>query len=46
MIYKLTPSVDYNLWLKRFYTKLNDPTNQNSIKVSKVVEPTDKKTLL
>ena len=41
MIYKITPSVDYNYWLKRL-----DTTNQNSIKVLKVVEPTNKKALL
>ena len=33
MIHKITPSVDYNLWLKRLVTQLN----QNSIKVPKVV---------
>ena len=26
-----TPSVDYNWWLKRLDTKLNEPTNQNSM---------------
>ena len=36
---KFIPSIDYNLWLKRLDT-------QNSIKVSKVVKPTNKKTLL
>ena len=41
MIHKITPSVDYNYWLKRL-----DTTNQNSIKVLKVVEPTNKKTLI
>ena len=36
-----TPSVDYNKWLKRL-----DTTNQNSIKVPKVVKLTYKKTLI
>ena len=30
-------SVDYNKWLKRLDTKLNEPTNQNSTKVTIVV---------
>ena len=33
-------------WLKRLDTQLNEPINQNSIKVPKVVKPTNKKTLL
>ena len=37
-----TPSVDYNNWLKHLDTQLNEPTNQNSIKVLKVVNPTNK----
>ena len=40
---KNTPSVDYNEWLKRLDTQLNEPTNLNSIKVLKVFEPTNKK---
>ncbi len=32
---KFIPSVDHNQWLKRFVTKLNTATNQNSIKVPK-----------
>ena len=40
-----TPSVDYNWWLKRLVTELNEPTHQSLIKVPKVVEPTNKKTL-
>ena len=32
MIYKITPSVDYNKGLKRLDTQLNEPTNQNLIK--------------
>ena len=30
-------SVDYNYWFKRLDTHLNEPTNQNSIKATKVV---------
>ena len=45
-IHKINISVDYNYWLKRFDTWLNEPTNQNSIKVTKVVNLTNKKTLL
>ena len=40
------PSVDSNYWLKRFNTQLNDPTNQNSLKVPKVVKPIYNKMLL
>ena len=39
-------SVDYNYWLKRLNTQLNEATNQNSIKVTMFVKPTNKKTLL
>ena len=39
-------SLDYNKWLKHLDTQLNEPTNQNAIKVTKVVEPTNKKTVL
>ena len=42
MIHKTTPSLDYNLWLKRSETQLNELTNKNSIKVSKVTGPTNK----
>ena len=45
MIHKITPSVDYNKWFKRLDTQSNKPTNQNSIKVPKVVRLTNKKTL-
>ena len=34
---KSTPSVDYNSWLKRFDTQLNQPIK---IQVPKVVKPT------
>ncbi len=46
MIHKITPSVENNYGLKRLDTQLNEPTNQNSIKVPKVVKPTNKKILL
>ena len=39
-------SQNYNWWLKRLDTQLNEPINQNSIKVPKVVKPINKKTLL
>ena len=37
--------VDNNQWLKRMNVQLNEPTNQNLIKVPKVVKTTNKKTL-
>ena len=43
---QIIPSVDYKLWLKHLDTQFNDSTNQNSLKVPKVVEATNKKTLL
>ena len=46
MPYKIISSVDYNYWLKRVDTQSNEPINQNSIKVSKDVKPTNIKTLL
>ena len=46
MVQKVTPSVYYNQWLKRLNTQLNESTNQNPIKVPKVVKPTNIKTLL
>ena len=46
MIHIITPSVDYNLWLKRLDNKLNEPTNQNLLKVPKVVKPKNNKTSL
>ena len=41
-----TSSVDYNKWLKHLNTQFNEPTNQSSIKVPKVVQQTNKKALL
>ena len=46
MIHKITPSVDYNQWLRRLDTQPNEATNQNSFKVPKVDKTTNKKTLL
>ena len=46
IIHKILFFVDYNKWLKRLDTQLNNPTNQNLIKDPKVVEPTNKKMLL
>ena len=34
------------LWLERLDTQLNEPANQNLMKVPKVVKPANKKTLL
>ena len=46
MIHKITPSVDYNQWFKRLDTQLNEPANQNSMEVPKIVMSTNKKTFL
>ena len=43
---QITLTVVYNYWLKRLDTQLNKPTNQNPLKVPKVVKSTNKKTLL
>ena len=43
MINKITYFVNINWWLKRLDTQINEPTNQNSIKVPKIVKPTNKK---
>ena len=40
---KISHSVDYNL--KRLDTQLNEPTSHNTIKVTRVVKPMNKKTL-
>ena len=32
MIHKIIPSVDYNYWMKRLNTQLNEPNNKNSHK--------------
>ena len=44
MIHKITQTVNYNWWLKRLDTELNEPTNQNLLEVHKVGEQTNKKT--
>ena len=46
MIHKITPSEDCNQWLKKLDTQLNEQTNRISTKISKVVKPMNKKTLL
>ena len=43
MIHKVTPSVDKKEWLNYLDTQLNELTNKNSMKVPKVVKPTNKK---
>ena len=35
--------VDYNYWLKRMDTQFNKPTNQNFLKVLKIVKQMNKK---
>ena len=37
MIHKITLSVHKNWWLKRLNTQLNESTNQNSLKSSKLL---------
>ena len=44
LINKITLSIKEK-WLKRLETQLNKPTNQNLLKVPKVVKRTNKKTL-
>ena len=46
LIHTITPSIDYNWWLKRLDSQLIIPTNRNSIKVDKLFKPTNKETLL
>ena len=43
--HKINPSIDCNYWLKRMDTQFDKTTNQNLLKVPKVVKPTNKKTL-
>ena len=45
LINKKIPSLDYNYWLKVWTLNFNEPTNQNSLKVLKVVKTTNKKLL-
>ena len=42
---KITPSLDYNKWLKPLDTQHNEPINQNPIKVHKVIEAMNKNIL-
>ena len=44
--YEITTFVDNRQFFKRLDTQLNEPTNPNSLKVPKIVRPTNKKTLL
>ena len=46
MINKIPTTVYNYYWLKRLDTQLNESTNQNSLNVSKVVKPLNKKTQL
>ena len=46
MKHKIIHSVDYNWWLKRLDTQLNETTNQNYIKVPRIAKSKNKKTLL
>ena len=43
IIHKITPSIDYNWWLKRLDTQLVEPTNPNLFKVFKIIKTTNKK---
>ena len=43
IIHKFISSVDYNKRLKLLDNQLNEPTNQKSITVPKVVKPTNNK---
>ena len=46
MTHKITPCVNKYKWLKRLNTQLIKLTNQNSVKVPKVIKPMNKKALL
>ena len=35
--HKITPSVDYNYWLKCLEAQVNEPTKENSIRSPKVL---------
>ena len=45
MIHRITPSADYNQWLKRLDSQLNKPPNQNIMKGPKVMKLTNEKTI-
>ena len=44
--YEITTFVDNRQFFKRLDTQPNEPTNPNSLKVPKIVKPTNKKKLL
>ena len=46
MIHQITPSVDYNLWLKRLDTQLNEQTNQKFTKNPQSCKANEYKMLL
>ena len=46
MIHKITSFVDYNYWLKLLDTQLTEPSNQNLLKVSKVLKQTNKEKII
>ena len=46
LIHKITPFVDYNYWLKRFNTQLNNQPIKISIKVPQVDKPRIQETVL
>ena len=43
IVHKITSTVDDNQWWERLDAQLIESTNQNSLKVLIVVEPTNKK---
>ena len=43
MIHKITPSLDYNQWLKRMDIQLNELTNQNLLKSPKLWKRIEKR---
>ena len=43
MIHKITPTLYFNWWRKCLDTQLSEPTEQNSLKIPKVVNPTIRK---
>ena len=44
MLHKITPSVNYNSWLKLLDIELNKPTNQNSKLLSQLIKKSKYKT--
>ena len=37
IVNKITAFIDYNQWLKRLETQLDEPTNQNSLKLQRLI---------